>query len=367
MLTAAEEHLYAELLAGFPEAGDKLLAQLDGTRRRDRILVLRYLVLLAPGERLHLEMLRREVEQDGDESYVQALAHVLSVVDGRATPAPPLASQAREPELVHSLLTRGVTSREVEALRIVWDAGLFRKDPASYGVSSGNRLALGQATSLGDAYRELTQSLGAPRPIHHLPNDPTPGVSVALVAQPAIVVRGPAVRTRDLVFQLACAHVSSVPDLILAAHLPSDSLRSLFTVLMAAFGPIGPGNDDAPGSSDIFREEARLSAELWQRINPAAERRLRELLAPGPLSVAEARRVAFLISYRAGLFVTADLFHSLSLVARTEQVDWPLEGPEPLFALCLASELARDLVSLAVRGEFAGARWQSHSPRSIRR
>jgi hypothetical protein len=367
LLSAAEEHLYAELLAGFPEAGDKLLSGLDAQRRRDRILVLRYLALLAPGERLHLEMLRREVEQDGDESYAQALAHVLSVVDGRSTPAPPLATQAREPELVHALLTRGVTSREVEALRIVWDAGLFRKDAASYGVSPGNRLALGQASGLGDAYRELTQSLGAPRPIHHLPNDPSPGIGVALLAQPAIVVRGPAARTRDLVFQLACAHVSSVPDLILAAHLPSASLQSLFTVLMAAFGPIGSGGEDAPGSSDVFREEARLSAELWQRISPVAERRLRELLAPGPLSVAEARRVAMLISFRAGLFVTADLSHALSLVARSEQFAWPLEGPEPLFGLCLASELARDLVSLAVRGEFAGARWQSQAPRSIRR
>jgi hypothetical protein len=74
-----------------------------------------------------------------------------------------------------------------------------------------------------------------------------------------------------------------------------------------------------------------------------------------------------LISFRAGLFVTADLSHALSLVARSEQFAWPLEGPEPLFGLCLASELARDLVSLAVRGEFAGARWQSQAPRSIRR
>lgn len=363
-----EGELYAKLLEGFSQAGDLLLERLDADRRRDRILVLRFLSVLAPGERRYVEMLQAEAFEDGDEAYSLALGHVLAVIDGRTTQAPPLNSQAREPELVQGLLTRGLITRETEVLKLLWDAGLFRRDSDSYRISNASRVTPASATGIGDVYRELTQVFGAPRTLHHLPADPMRSVEVALVNPAAIVVRGPAARSREVLFQLAHAHVSSSAEFVLASELQEASLTSLFKVVTAVFGPILPLSDDAPQSSEVFREEARLSAELWQRVGPATERKLRELLADGaPLSVASARQSGRLIGLRAGLFVTGDLWYTLSVVARSDGFEWPLAGPEPLLAFALSSAVAKDLVSFAVRAEFAGARWQAAGPRSMRR
>ena len=363
-----EGELYAKLLEGFSQAGDLLLERLAANRRRDRMLVLRFMTVLAPGERRYVEQLQAEAFEDGDEAYSLALGHVLAVVDGRTTQPPPLAVQSREPELVQSLLTRGLLTRETDVLRLLWEAGLFRRDSDSYRIGNGTRVPPGTPSGLGDAYRELTQALGAPRTLHHLGTEPARGVEVALVNPPALVVRGAVSRTRDLLFQLAHAHVSASAEFVLASELQEAVLTSLFKVVGAVFGPILPHSDAAPQSSEIFREEARLSAELWQRVGPATERRLREILADGvPLSVSSARRSGRLIGLRAGLFVTADLWHTLSVVARSDGFEWPLGGSEPLLALALSNDIAKDLVSFAVRAEFAGARWQSAGPRSVRR
>jgi tetratricopeptide (TPR) repeat protein len=360
-----ERDLYEELCEGHPEAADELLALVGDGRRRDRVLVQRFAALLEVGDGSRLLALRDEVLADGDDAYVQALDHVLAVREGRSTPAPPLASQAREPDLVQALLLRGASSRETDALRLVWDAGLFRRDPGELGLTPKNRVAPSTSV-LADVYREIFQVLGSPRALHHLPDATPHSIDVALVAQPAVVVRGPAVRTREVSFQLASSHATALPDLILAAHLPEASLRSIFAVLLAAFGPV---SDDAPPSSEVFRDESRLSADLWQRISPAAERRLREILTAGPLSVDAARATARLVGWRAGLFVTGDLWHTLSVVARAESLAWPLERAshdEALADLCRASPAARDLVGLAARGEYAAARWAAPITRASR-
>jgi tetratricopeptide (TPR) repeat protein len=360
-----ERDLYEELCEGHPEAADDLLAFLGEDRRRDRVLVQRFAALLEIGDGGRLTALRDEVLADGDDAFAQALDHVLAVREGRSTPAPPLASQAREPDLVQALLLRGAASRETEALRLVWDAGLFRRDAGELGLTPKNRVAPSSSV-LADLYREIAQSLGSARALHHLPDASSHGIDVALVAQPAVVVRGPAMRTREVSFQLAYCHATALPDLILAAHLSETALRSIFAVLLAAFGPV---SDDAPPSSEVFRDEARLSADLWQRISPASERRLRELLNTGPLSVEGARSAARLVGWRAGLFVTGDLWHTLSVVARTESLTWPLERTsreEGLADLCRASPAVRDLVSLAARGEYAAARWAAPITRASR-
>ncbi|MFO0547642.1 MAG: hypothetical protein U0271_04590 [Polyangiaceae bacterium] len=368
-----EEELFRELVDGYFDAGDELAKRLAErrTRSHDVVLVRRYQMMLRPGHRPTIEAARDAATQDRDEVYARALDHVMATEDGKQAPPPPLFAQPREPEFVTALLQRDVSARETEALAVVWDAGLFRKEMGAYQLSGSDRVPLTVASVLGEAYSELAAHLGSPRPLFHRARTERPfQVEVGLLAQPSIVVSGELrAKSPALALRLAAAHASSTHDLVLAAHLPEAVLSNILAAITAAFGPVQP-RDDAPASqADAFKTEVgRLAGELWQRVNPRAERRLRELCEQGPLDPVEARETAHRAMRRAGLYACGDLSVSLlALAADGEGPDLMELASIGLERACLESTRVADLVRLACRIEFAEARWQTPSPMSMRR
>ncbi|MBK6512918.1 MAG: hypothetical protein IPG04_02065 [Polyangiaceae bacterium] len=375
-LNAREDELFQSLLDGDLDAADALVSIYEGSggaRARDALVVRRHQVALMPGATAGLTALRDAALADRDEVYARAVDHVLSVALGRPTAPPPLFAQPREAELVTALLFRDVASRESEALAIAWEAGLHRRELASYGVTGSDRVALTANTVLGELYSEIAAVLGASRPLFHKRTEPSSRLGVALLSQPAIVALGEhRSRSPELAYELAAAHASASGDLVLAAHLDDETIERLLTAMVVAFGPVAPRDDDAPVSSASAaatrQEVARLASELWQRINPRAERRLRALCELGPLEPAVGRASARRAMRRAGLFASGDLGVALRALAVEERYEVPPAGePLDLDALCRESAEAEDLVRLATRMEYAEARWQLPSPSSVRR
>ncbi|NUP04568.1 MAG: hypothetical protein HOW73_00725, partial [Polyangiaceae bacterium] len=375
-LNAREETLFEQLLDGYVDAGDALVdgyaAMLDA-RARDVLVVRRHQVALKPGIRRTISALREAALAERDEVYARALEHALAVDAGKHVRPPSLHAQPREPEHVSALLFRDVSSRETEILAIAWEAGMFRRELSSYGVVGSDRVPLTASTVLGEGYSEITAVLGSPRPLFHK-RDERPGtLDVALVPQPALVAVGEfRAKTPELVHKLASVHASASPELVLAAYLDDASMHRLFEAMMVAFGPVRPRDDEAPASSASaasFRAEvARLASELWQRINPRAERRLRDLCELGPLDPAIGRSMARRAMRRAGLFASGDLGLALRLLAHEEgRAEDETSGGGVLERACEQSAEATDLVRLATRMEFAEARWQLPAPGSIRR
>jgi len=369
-----EERLFAELCDGYLDAGDALVESYGAaasTRAQDVLIVRRHQAALQPGDRRLLDLLHRAAVDELDEVYARALEHVRAIELGEAPSPPPLYAQPREPDLLSALLFRDVGSRESEVLAIVWEAGMFRKELASYGLSGGDRVALTGASVLGEAYSEMAAHLASPRPLFHTKTDAPLELGVALLVQPAILATGEiGAKTPELVYHLAAAHAAASPDLVLAANLPEPILKRLFEALDAAFGPVRPRADDAPTSStDAFKADvARIAAELWQRVNPRSERRLREICEGEPLEPERARQSARRAMRRAGLFASGDLALALKILAEDEGTpSLDGRGDGALEDACRDSEGAADLVRLATRLEYAEARWQLPAPGSVRR
>lgn len=371
--TAAEEALFVDLSRGYVDAGDALVASYADLERRARdvLIVRRFQAALRPGHRPTLQALRDAAAMERDEVYVRALDHALSVETGRSTQAPPLFAQPAEPQLLSALLFRDFVQPELTVLGLLWEAGMYRRELASYQLSGADRVPLTAGSVVGEAYSQLAGHLGQPRVVFQRKQAGEIEVGVALLQQPALIVSGTArAGSPELLYRLAAAHASTSSELILAAHLETATLKRLFEAVMAGFGPVRPRDDEAPASStDAFRADvARIAAELWQRVNPAAERKLREITETSTLDVQRARRAAGMAMRRAGLFATGDLELTLNVLAEASGVDpatWLREGG--LDQAASESAEAADAIRLAVRAELAEARWQLPPPSSIRR
>lgn len=369
-----EERLYAELSLGDVAAAEELADLLDragSSRAHDRFVVRRALVALRAGHRGALEALEALAREQGYASFARALEQLLRLDAGEgAVVAPPLGALRREPELSSTMLLRGLQVPELEVLALVWEAGMYRRDLASYGLSGAERLQLAPGTAIGDTYADAALHLGAPRAIFQR-REQVEGfrVEVALTAPPSIVLVGdPGDDGLALAHWLGAAHLAADPSLTLALSLPTSELRTLFDAVLAAFGPVQALDDEQPPSSVVRRDLARLGAELWQRITPRAERRFRELCEPGALDVEVARSAARRAIARAGLYVSGDLDTSLHLAARELGDSLPELGqPGALARICARSPELSDLVRFAARLEYAELRWEEPPPPSALR
>lgn len=109
---------------------------------------------------------------------------------------------------------------------------------------------------------------------------------------------------------------------------------------------------------------------LWQTLSPRAQRRLKELLGnddPTPFELVVER--ANQSGRRVGILLTGGL---RAHAARTVVAEHPrsstaqLTEPGGVARLCAALPALADLLRLAVRPEYADARWHVPSPQSTR-
>jgi hypothetical protein len=163
----------------------------------------------------------------------------------------------------------------------------------------------------------------------------------------------PAGESAALLYEVGSHLTGSMPEHALVNGMPADELRTLIDALVAAFGPL----DATPRGN---RNVVRLEQSLWQLIPPRAERRLREICAhPEDFNYEAAIRGTRQAMRRAGLFASGSLSTAVETVAAETGYDLdPLRtSPDGLERACLENPAIADLVRLAIRTEYAEARW----------
>jgi hypothetical protein len=289
-------------------------------------------------------------------------------------PPPPLVAQNAQPGMLN-LLTRHSHEAGGEAFGVAWEAAsaIFAKSPSAAGLNGLERIVAGGTTALSRLYEVALRLLDPPRfTLFHKRNvglgAPQRGelplveagtplsMSIALVTTPSAVLSGDASEDTAELRSILGASLSAVlPQNALILGLPDADARSLWNVLQGAFGP--------PGIVTVDRKDAHLADMLWQTLAPRTQRRLKELLGNAEATpfelVSERARQS---GRRVGMFLTGDFGYA----ARTALQDFPqvdrqeLERPGGLEKLAKQLPAIADLLRLAVRPEYADARW--HQP-----
>jgi hypothetical protein len=367
--SATEERLAHDLASGSFEAGEQLVA-LYGTRAErapDVLAVRRQQAMVRLGDRTALQRLREAAVLDGNPAYARSIEHVLHVWDADGPPpAPPLAVQRLAPDLVAALLFRSMADSAVhEALALVLDTGLYRRDVGQYQLTGVARVQPTGGTTLGEVFGVVARFLGQQRSVlfHQRASGP-PSFKVALLSPPAIVLSGD-IRdeTPELRYLLGAALAGAMPEHALVNALGEEGLRTLLDALHAAFGPVA----NLPRGNAAV---ARLGQNLWQLVPPRADRRLRELCGDLSLiqydaAVAGTRQAM----RRSGLFASGNL--GVALAQLGSELGIPLAeyraSPDGLAEAAAAHPEVADLVRLAIRTELAEARWSPATAQERRR
>ena len=372
----AERLLTEALREGSIDAADVLdgLLKDEPAQRATLVKIRRQAVELAPGNTERLLALKEAARADQNTNYVRAIDHVLRAFDPAAgpLPPPPLTAQNAQPGIL-TLLTRHSREPAGESFGATWEGAqaIFAKSPAAAGMTTGvERVVAGGATALSRLYEVALRLLDPPRfTLFHkrliglgkpaqgeVPLSETGAplaTTVALLNTPAAVLTGDASEdTSELRWIIGGALASVLPQNALMFGLPEADGRSLWNVLLGAFGP--------PGIITVERKDAQLADMLWQTLAPRTQRRLKELLAtaeatPFELVLERAKQSG----RRVGLFLTGDFGHAV----RRTLLDFPqtdtrdLETPGGLERLCRQLPALADLLRLAVRPEYADARW----------
>jgi hypothetical protein len=362
-----EERLLRELAQGSFAAGEQLVA-LYGARGADRtpdvLAVRRQQAQIRLGDTAALRRVVEAAVLDGNAAYARAVENALHALDpDPGPPPPPLPAQRLAPDLVASLLFRPVADSAVhEALALVLDTGLYRRDVGQYQLTGVARVQPGGGTVLGDVFGTVARYLGQARTaLFHLRPQagaaqppPAPSFKIALLSPPAVVLTGDLREdTPELRYLLGAALAGAMPEHAIVNALGEEALRTLIDALHAAFGPIA----DLPRGNAAV---ARLGQNLWQLVSPRADRRLRELCADTSAITYEAAvSVTRQAMRRAGLFASGSLGTAVAQAAPdlSFQLDAYRGAPDGLARAASEHPEVADLLKLAIRTELAEARW----------
>jgi hypothetical protein len=360
-VSGAEPLLWESLAEGSTEAGDLLAPVLasEPARSAELVRVRWQLVALEPGDFDRLESLRAAALAEGDRVHARAVEHVMRAFDPGAgpLPPPPLAVQPEQPGIV-ALLMRPAMDAAGEALALLWEGAmqLFVRDATSYGITGIERVVPGPTSPLGRLYEVAVRLLGVPRIPVFLTRAPgSPESHVALLSPPSVILSGD-VRDESAVlsFEFGRGIASALPHNVLRSALPKGEGRTVLDALRTAFGPPELGRQ-------VDARVARLAESFWQIIPARVQRRLQELLgATAAIDYAELVERGSQSGRRVGMFLAGDFaWTAHRLLAESPS---PTEGHpsvENLRALCANVPALADLLCLAVRPEYADARWHT--------
>jgi len=365
----AEKILSEALRDGSIAAADALDGMLSGEPSRSAALlkVRRQAVELRPGDMLRLVALRDAARLDQNPTYVRAIEHVLNAfgTDRPAVAPPPLSAQSTQPGML-TLLTRHSREPAGEAFAAVWEGaqGLFAKSPTAYGMTGLERVAPGPVSPLSRLYEVALRLLDTPRfALFHRRSTGPLSLTVALLAAPSAILAGDAREdSREVRWMFGHALAAVLPQNALPLGLPEQEARTLWDVLATAFG----GSNRA---TKLDAAHARLAEMLWQALAPRTQRRLKDLLAEAdatPLELVIER--AKQSGRRVGMFLTGDFEHAARAVVAEHSAFDPAEltQPDGLARICAELPALADLYRLAVRPEYADARWRVPAPASAR-
>jgi tetratricopeptide (TPR) repeat protein len=367
---AAEPLLWEALADGTAEAGDLLAPMLASSSDRTGELVrVRWQqVALEPGDVDRLQSLRAAALANDDRVHARAVEHVLRAFDRGAgpLPPPPLSAQPDQPGIL-AMLIRPSTDAAGEALALLWEGAtqLFVRDPASYGITGVERVLPGPSSPLSRVYDAAMRLLGVARVPLFVPRSASGplGAHAALLSPPSVILSGDVRQdTTDLRFELGQGIAAALPQNVLRRGLPEADGRIVVDALQTAFGPAELG-------LQVESRAARLAESFWQIIPASGQRRLQDLLRPARLAdYAELVESATQSGRRVGLFLAGDFACAArSLLGESSYgADTPLSLAN-LRGLCATVPALADLLTLAVRSEYADARWHSAAFASQRR
>jgi cellulose synthase operon protein C len=358
----AEPLLWDSLGEGLVEAGDVLAPILASSaeRTRDLVRVRWQQVSLEPGDVDRLQSLRAAALANDDRVHARAVDHVLRAIDPDAgpLPPPPLAAQPDQPGIL-AMLARPSMDPAGEALALLWEAApqLFVRDPASYGITGVERILPGPSSPLARVYDAAMRLLGVPRvPLFVTRSTTGPLDSqVALLSPPSVILAGDVRQeTAELRFELGRGIASALPHNVLRSGLPRDDGRAVVEALRTAFGPPELGRQ-------VEARVARLAESFWQIIPASGQRRLQELLRAAPLvDHGELIEAAIQSGRRVGMFLAGDFpCAARAVLAESAQGSDDVLSASNLRAVCANVPALADLLRLAVRPEYADARWHS--------
>jgi hypothetical protein len=274
--------------------------------------------------------------------------------------APPLHGQAEHVDLLRRLLFNEPDGLWPKALEVIWESTRRVLEWESVrDVKAAQRVRIDQRSPLAHTYAPMARLLGlASTPLLLLPGTDEPKVSVLVLGEPSVLVRGePTHETPQLRYDLGAALAGTLPPYVIINAATYEQIDDLFRAVHIAFG--------SPESSQTnLTSTARLAALLWESVAPRTQRLMIEWCKEGKLTrelaVASARRAA----RRAGLFASGDLGVALSRVVAEEGIDsTQLAGSGWLARLCAKSAAAADLVRLACDPVFAHLRWSTEPTR----
>jgi hypothetical protein len=330
-------------------------------RSQDVVRARRRALDLVPGDVSRLEALVRAARLDNNERYARAVEHVLSAFGGRmaAVPAPPLNVQPEQPGFLH-LLQRHSREPMGSALGLVWEGAqsLLARKTMQYAVNGLERVVPGPATPTGLLYEAILRVLDVPKVPLYVKRATGPlTFNVALLSPPNVVIHGDASRPGPgLAYAVGQALSATMNENVLLFGLGDDDARVMLQAVLSAFGPT-----ESPAAVD--RDTGPLAEALWQTIPGTLQKRLKDLLATAEVTerslVVERAKQS---GRRMGYFACGDFgFSARSMLREMGRDHRDLEVPGALRQLCADLPSLADLFRLAVRPEFADARWHEGS------
>jgi tetratricopeptide (TPR) repeat protein len=361
------EKLLAEALAeGSVEAGEILCTMFESVQGRtaDLLRVRHTLADMRPGDLSRLDALAAAALADHNPTYARAVEHVARAFDPGAgpLPPPPLGVQNEQPGMLR-LLARHSHETAGEALALVWEGAgaAFAKSAAHYNVTGMERIALGPTSALSRVYDVALRLLDSPPTPLFVKRAQHPlTFSVALLTPAAAILSGDAREDAPLLRHILGQAISAtLPQNALLMGLPERQARIMWNAVLGAFGPPELGRE-----LDIV--SGQMAEQFWQLIAHRTQRRLKELLAqPQRTDFDLLRERARQSGRRMGLFLTGDFgFAGRALVEEQHGDTSLLTTPAGLLQACAEYPSLVDLYRLAIRPEYADARWRAAPPSS---
>lgn len=355
----AEPLLAHAIAGGSLEAADLLADVLEGqlSRAPVHLRARRLAAELAPGDQLRLAALRRAAAADNNQTYGRALEHVARCLEGVDAEPPPLQHQTEQPGIL-SLLTRIGREGVGEAFALVWEhaSQTFVRNAAS-SMSGLERVSPGEDSPAGRILEASARLLGltsARLSIRRIVGAQSLTAHVALALPPCGVLHGRGDETGpELAFVVGRALGASLaPHALLLGQSEADA-RGLFRAMLGAFGP-------PEAARELDRATATLGEILWQTLPTKAQRRLSDLLAhETSASFDDALARAQQASLRVGLFVSGSFREATRAVLLDAGREPSAAGAADLVELIRTIPALSDLYRLAIRPEYADARFSS--------
>ncbi len=332
--------------------------------------VLRYRLLaaaLSPLDTVRIERLRRAALADHNPTFARALDHVQRSFDpaGGPLPPPPLVVQSEQPGF--TALLAGGYEPLLRAHGELWATA----GPQILYALRGRELPLPRyplvplpAQSAAAALLEVSlRLLNAPNANFCAIEDSESGVGgessfeADLEDVPRVWLRGPlADDSPELRYCLGFALAAIFPENTMLLALPEAEGQIVYDAVWQAFGPnAGDASSSAKATS---AKVAPLVDLLWQTVPGRVQRHVQVLLEKErDPSYEDARRRARLSGLRLALFLTGDF--GFTVRRYVESLGYPVDlKPSALLALFQQRRELLELYRLALRPEYADARWQ---------